>query len=155
MWHFQSKVQYTDNFTGERCNIIFSELFYISHIGQTFQNVHHFDLFLYDLFFRVWIWYSMCILNTFFDTYTLRKKGSKRFPIREPFWFQVELFLVPYRTLSGKGSTWNSKGFFLPGTKRVLPWTKKGPSKSAPMGTAEEPCWVLHSTFFSKSVQGS
>ena len=47
-------------------------------------------------------------------------------------------FLVPCRTFSTEGSTWNSKGFYLE-LKRVLHGTKKGSSKGSSMGTAEEP----------------
>jgi hypothetical protein len=39
----------------------------------------------------------------------LEKKGSKRVlqlsPLENPFWFLVEPFWVPYRTVCGKGST--------------------------------------------------
>ena len=34
-------------------------------------------------------------------------------PSRTIFWFQVEPFLVPGRTVSGKGSTRNPKRFYL------------------------------------------
>ena len=58
------------------------------------------------------------------DKYTLLKKcatvssplkGSSAVPIgetfEEPFWFQLQLFCDPSRTLSTEGSTWNRKGF--------------------------------------------
>jgi hypothetical protein len=51
----------------------------------------------------------------------------------------VELFWVPCRILFVKSSTLISKKKRKTGTKRFLPGTKKGSSKSYPMGTAEEP----------------
>lgn len=70
--------------------------------------------------------------------YPLSKNGSRGVlrlsPWEDPFWFRVELFWVPCRNqMEPRG---------------VLPGTRGG----CPMGTAEEPFWVLDSTFFSNNV---
>ena len=66
----------------------------------------------------------------------LEKNGSKIVPQlspkENPFWFLIEPFSVPIRT--------------------ILLTTKKGSSKGSPMGKAKEPFKVLDSTYFSKSV---
>lgn len=72
------------------------------------------------------------------EAYTLRKqgslqKGSSALAMGEPF-------LVPGRTLCGKSSSWNPKGFYLK--------IKKGYLKGSLMWTTEEPFQVLESTFF-------
>jgi hypothetical protein len=41
------------------------------------------------------------------------------FKLKKHFWFQVEPFWVPCRTLCTEHSTWNPKGFYL-GPKRLL-----------------------------------
>ena len=64
------------------------------------------------------------------------EKCSSAVPIGHYFWFQVEPFLVPGRTLSTEGFYIAPKRV-LPGTKGVLHGTRNG----SPMGTAEEPFW--------------
>jgi hypothetical protein len=65
----------------------------------------------------------------------------------EPFWFQVEPFGVPCRTLSTE--VYMEPKMILSGTKKgFLPGTKKDFTKGSPIGTAEEPFYVLDITFF-------
>ena len=78
------------------------------------------------------------------DNPTLRKKGSKRVfqlsPLDDHFWFQVEPFWVPCRTICGKGSRWNPKALHL---------EPKGFFKGICYGDSQRTLSVLDSTFFS------
>ena len=77
------------------------------------------------------------------DCTLLEKKCSKRVlqvsPQENPFWFQVEPFVVPCKIFCGKGGT------------------KKGSSKGSPMGTAKGPFQVQDSTilFPDRTLLGS
>ena len=59
-------------------------------------------------------------------------------PGKNSFWFHVELFWVPCRTLCRKCSTQTQNG------------TNKCSSKGSQIWTVEEPFWVLDCTFFSE-----
>ena len=66
-------------------------------------------------------------------------------PGRTLFWFQVELFWIPRRTLCGKGFKRTPKGFYLE-PKRVPLWGPIKERQGSALGTTEEPLSVLDIT---------
>ena len=82
---------------------------------------------------------SHTLRKSYLEPKRVLQLSRKEKPLKNPYWFHIEPFWVPCRTLSTEDSTWNPKGFFLE-RKIVILW---GPPKN-PFGTLVSKSGVGH-----------